>query len=63
MTFSAGKRLSQDDPYYEEHLESVKKGVTLFLNYYLKKNESDGDLLKNDFKKSLSSNDRFEWKH
>lgn len=62
MTFSAGRKLSNDDPYYDEHLESVKKGVTAFLNYYLKKSESDGIWLKNDFKKTIDSKDTFEWK-
>ena len=62
MTFSAGKRLSNDDPYYDEHIESVKKGITAFLNYYLKKSETDGIWLKNDYKKTLDSKDTFEWK-
>ena len=62
MTFSAGKKLSNDDPYYDEHIESVKKGVTAFLNFYLKNNESDGAWLKNDFKNTLDSKDTFEWK-
>ncbi len=62
MTFSAGKRLSNDDPYYDEHIESVKKGVTAFLNYYLKKNETDGNWLKNEYKSTLNSKDTFEWK-
>jgi len=62
MTFSARRKLSNDDPYYDEHLESVKKGVTAFLNLYLKKNESEGKWLKNDFRKTLNSKDTFEWK-
>lgn len=62
MTFSAGKRLSNDDPYYDEHIESIKKGVTAFLNYYLKKNETNGEWLKNEYKNSLHPKDTFEWK-
>ncbi len=62
MTFSAGKRLSNDDPFYDAHIESVKKGVTAFLNYYLKKSESDGIWLKNDYKEIIDSKDTFEWK-
>lgn len=62
MTFSAGKKLSNDDPYYAEHIESVKKGVTSFLNYYLKESETDGEWLKNEYKKTLDSKDTFEWK-
>jgi dienelactone hydrolase len=62
MTFNGTERLSNDDPHFKEHIESVKKGVTAFLNYYLKKSESDGKYLKNDYKKSLDTKDRFEWK-
>lgn len=62
MTFSAGKKLSNDDPYYDEHVESVKKGVTAFLNYYLKKNETYGVWLQNGYKETLNSKDTFEWK-
>ncbi len=62
MTFSAGKKLSNDDPYYDEHIESVKKGVTAFLNYYLKKNETDGDWLKNEYKNTLNQKDTFDFR-
>jgi dienelactone hydrolase len=61
MTFSAGRRLSNDDPYYDEHIESVKKGVTSFLNCNLKKNDTDGTWLKSEYKNTLNSKDTFEW--
>ncbi len=62
MTFSAGKKLSNDDPYYDEHIESVKKGVTAFLNYYLKKSETDGDWLKKEYKNTLNPKDTFNYR-
>lgn len=58
-TFNGNKK---DDPYIDEHLESVKKGVTAFLNCYLKNNENDGIWLKNDYKSILNAKDTFEWK-
>lgn len=63
MTFNGNKKYSDDDPYFDEHIESIKKGVTAFLNYYLKKSESDGEWLKNNFKNTLNSADKFEWKN
>lgn len=61
-TFSGNKERSSDDPYIDEHIESVKKGVIAFLNYYLKNNEADGIWLKNEYIKTLSAKDTFEWK-
>ena len=62
MTFNGTEKLSKDDPYFREHIVSVKKGITAFLNYYLKQNESDGEWLKNDFRNALGKADKFEWK-
>jgi hypothetical protein len=61
-SFSGVKERSTDDPYIDEHIENVKKGVTAFLNYYLKNNDKDGSWLKNEYKNTLSSKDTFEWK-
>ncbi|MCX7833410.1 MAG: dienelactone hydrolase family protein [Ignavibacteria bacterium] len=61
-TFNGGERATKEDPYLEEHLEDIKTGVTAFLNYYLKGSEENGNWLKNQFKKELDKNDRFEWK-
>ncbi|MBN1632658.1 MAG: hypothetical protein JW917_00660 [Ignavibacteria bacterium] len=62
MTFNGSTRFTGGDPYFKEHLESVKKGITAFLNYYLKQSETDGKYLKNEYKNSLDTKDRFEWK-
>lgn len=61
-TFGGNEIRSSDDPYYKEHIESIKKGVTAFLNLYLKKSEQDGKYLKIEYKNSLDAKDRFEWK-
>lgn len=61
-SFSGVKERSTEDPYFDEHIESIKKGVTAFLNYYLKNNETDGSWLKNSYKSTLSTKDNFEWK-
>lgn len=63
MTFNGSVKFNGGDPYFDEHIESIKKGVTTFLNYYLKKSESDGEWLKNNFKNTLDSADKFEWKN
>lgn len=59
-TFNGNKK---DDPYFNEHLQVLKKGITAFLNFYLRKSESDGVWLKNDFRNTLDPKDTFEWKH
>jgi predicted dienelactone hydrolase len=63
MTFNGNEKLNNGDPYFAEHLESVKKGVTAFLNYYLKKSETDGSWLKNEYRNALNTDDKFEWKN
>jgi len=61
-TFNGNASMSKDDPYFAEHLETIKTGVLLFFNYYLKQSEADGNKLKSDFVKTLDSKDRFEFK-
>ncbi len=61
-SFSGIKERSEEDPYIDEHIESVKKGITAFLNYYLKNNVSEGNWLQNEYKSTLSKKDVFEWK-
>ena len=62
MTFGGNEKAAKDDMYLKQHLESICTGVTAFLNYYLKKNDTDGDFLKKEFKNILESKDRFEFK-
>jgi predicted dienelactone hydrolase len=58
-TFNGNKK---DDPLFNNHIEVLKKGITAFLNFYLKNKESDGVWLKNDFRNTIDSKDTFEWK-
>lgn len=62
MTFSGRDLEQSQDPLNDTHLQNVLNASLAFFDCYLKGRKERGEWLKNDFKKTLSPKDRFEYK-